>query len=95
MRRLRVIVRGEVQGVGYRSFARRCAVILGLGGWVRNNSDGTVEAELIGTPEPIEEMLARLREGPRWSRVDDLEITQAEDLPEAAPEKSSCEFGIR
>lgn len=95
MRRIRVLVRGEVQGVGYRAFTRRCAAILGLGGWVRNNLDGTVETELIGTYEALEEMTNRLREGPRWSRVDEVEITLTEDIPDNLQDSIPTDFQIR
>ena len=95
MRRIRLIVHGEVQGVGFRAFTRRCAVILCLQGWVRNRNDGTVEAELIGTAEALEKMLGHLREGPRWSQVDEIEITSAEDLGDAIPEALPGEFTIR
>ena len=92
-RRWRVLVRGDVQCVGYRAFTRRCASFLGLGGWVRNNPDGTVEAELVGPPERLAEMLDRLREGPRWSRVDGVDITREDEVPD--PDKVACDFYLR
>ncbi len=58
--------KGYVQGVGYRQFARRAALRLGLSGWVRNRADGTVEALISGPPDAVEAMLAELRRGPRW-----------------------------
>ena len=92
-RRWRVVVRGDVQGVGYRAFTRRCASHLGLGGWVRNNLDGTVEAELVGPQERLAEMLDRLREGPCWSRVDAVDITRDDEV--VAPDKTASDFYIR
>jgi acylphosphatase len=65
-------VRGRVQGVGYRFFAERAARELGVHGWVRNLPDGSVEAVAEGEDEAIVDFLARLREGPRGSRVESL-----------------------
>jgi acylphosphatase len=69
-----VIARGRVQGVGYRWFVRSHATALELRGWARNRRDGTVELEAIGPREKIAELLARLREGPPASEVEDLEV---------------------
>jgi acylphosphatase len=66
------IVRGRVQGVGYRFFAERAARDLGVHGWVRNLPDGSVEAVAEGEDEAIARFLARLREGPRGARVEAL-----------------------
>jgi acylphosphatase len=70
-----VIVSGRVQGVGYREFARRAAEKHGLAGFVRNRSDETVEARLVGHAAAIEATLAELRRGPPHGRVTSLEIT--------------------
>jgi acylphosphatase len=69
-----VIVSGRVQGVGYREFARRAAERWGVAGFVRNRSDGTVEARLVGEAAAIEAMLAELRRGPPHGHVSKLEI---------------------
>jgi len=66
----RYIVRGRVQGVGFRWFVEREARELGLVGWVRNNEDSTVELLAAGSPEQLAMLRARLKEGPRASRVD-------------------------
>jgi acylphosphatase len=66
------IVRGCVQGVGYRFFAERAARELGVRGWVRNLPDGSVEAVAEGDDDALTRFLARLREGPRGSRVESL-----------------------
>src|SRR5437667_12246889 len=69
----RYIVRGRVQGVGFRWFVEREAHILGISGWVRNNSDGSVEVLAQGTREQLMGLLPRLREGPGAARVEDVE----------------------
>lgn len=74
MRRVRVIVRGEVQGVGYRYTMRMVAQEAGAAGWVRNRRDGTVEAEVEGTPEQVDEMLAWMAAGPPGARVDGADV---------------------
>jgi acylphosphatase len=73
----RFVVRGRVQGVGFRWFVEREAHILGIAGWVRNNSDGSVEVLAQGTRDPLLSLRSRLREGPRAARVDDVEESEA------------------
>jgi acylphosphatase len=75
----RFVVRGRVQGVGFRWFVEREAHTLGIAGWVRNNSDGTVEVLAMGTRDQLSGLRSRLREGPRASRVDD--VAEAEAKP--------------
>lgn len=79
-RRVRLIVRGHVQGVGFRHFVWKRALELGLDGEVRNLSGGTVEVIASGAPEAIEILIVRLREGPLAARVSDIGI-EWEDLP--------------
>ena len=69
----RFIVRGRVQGVGFRWFVEREAHLLGISGWVRNNADATVEVLAMGTRDQLSGMRSRLQQGPRASRVDDVE----------------------
>src|SRR5213594_2905887 len=69
----RFVVRGRVQGVGFRWFVEREAHMLGISGWVRNNSDGSVEVLAMGTRDQLLGLRSRLRQGPRASRVDDVE----------------------
>ena len=76
----RFIVRGRVQGVGFRWFVEREAHILKIAGWVRNNSDGTVEVLAQGTRDQLSGLRSRLREGPRAARVDDVEESEAEPV---------------
>lgn len=77
MRRVHVIIRGQVQGVGYRYTARMIADEVGVSGWVRNRRDGTVEAELEGTSDQVDEMLAWMAEGPPGSQVEGADVTDA------------------
>jgi acylphosphatase len=68
--RLRAVVHGYVQGVGFRFFARREALALGLNGYTRNQSDGSVEVVVEGQRQLLETYLARLRRGPSEAEVD-------------------------
>ena len=76
----RFVVRGRVQGVGFRWFVEREAHILKIAGWVRNNSDSTVEVLAQGTRDQLSGLRSRLREGPRAARVDDVEESEAEPV---------------
>src|ERR1700720_985537 len=73
----RFVVRGRVQGVGFRWFVEREAHILGIAGWVRNNHDGSVEILAQGTRDQLSGLHSRLREGPRAARVDAVEVSDA------------------
>ncbi len=73
----RFVVRGRVQGVGFRWFVEREAHILGVAGWVRNNHDGSVEVLAQGTRDQLSGLHGRLREGPRAARVDAVDIADA------------------
>jgi acylphosphatase len=76
----RFIVRGRVQGVGFRWFVEHEAHILGIAGWVRNNPDGSVEVLAMGSRDQLSGLRSRLREGPRAARVDDVEELEAEPI---------------
>ncbi len=76
----RFLVRGRVQGVGFRWFVEREAHILQIAGWVRNNPDGSVEVLAMGTREQLAGLRSRLQEGPRAARVDDVEESEAEPV---------------
>ena len=65
----RWLVRGRVQGVGYRYFAQKVAAGLGLTGYARNLDDGRVEVYAVGLGEKLEEFAGRLHQGPRWADV--------------------------
>lgn len=77
----RYLVRGRVQGVGFRWFVEREAHILGIAGWVRNNPDSSVEVLAMGTREQLAGLRSRLREGPRAARVDHVEEFEAKVIP--------------
>ena len=77
----RYLVRGRVQGVGFRWYVEREARILGIAGWVRNNSDSSVEVLAMGTPEQLAGLRSRLQQGPRASRVDNVEESEAQAVP--------------
>jgi acylphosphatase len=73
----RFLVRGRVQGVGFRWFVEREAQMLGIAGWVRNNPDGSVEVLAQGTRDQLSGLHSRLREGPRAARVDSVDVSDA------------------
>lgn len=73
----RYVVRGRVQGVGFRWFVEREASTIGVIGWVRNNYDGSVEVLATGTREQLNQLRRKLQEGPRAARVDDLDESDA------------------
>jgi acylphosphatase len=74
----RVIVRGVVQGVGYRYAMIETAKALQLAGWVRNRHDGTVEAFAQGTTEAVTRLIDWARRGPPAARVSHVEVVEAE-----------------
>jgi acylphosphatase len=67
---LHFLIKGRVQGVGFRWFVQREAGELELRGWVRNTEDGDVEVVATGEPEDLAELRSCLHRGPRGSRVD-------------------------
>jgi acylphosphatase len=71
------LVRGRVQGVGYRYFAQREAVRLGLEGWVRNRDDGCVEVHAQGPLSALAEFAGALHRGPRFAEVRGVEEIEA------------------
>ena len=73
-------IHGRVQGVAFRWFTRQQAEELGIGGWVRNCSDGSVEVEAHGRPAALDRLKQRLSEGPPAARVERIDES---DLGEA------------
>jgi acylphosphatase len=74
----RVVVHGSVQGVFFRDTTRRKAESRGVAGWVRNCSDGSVEALFEGEPDAVEAMVAFAREGPRGAQVEGVDVSDAQ-----------------
>jgi len=73
------IIKGRVQGVGFRWFVHREAAEIGLRGWVRNTEDGHVEALAAGDEEQLLELHAALKQGSRGSRVDAVIVEERPD----------------
>ncbi|MGZ4411255.1 MAG: acylphosphatase [Gaiellaceae bacterium] len=73
---------GHVQGVGFRYETRKRARSLGVSGWVRNRSDGSVEAVFEGARERVESMLEWCRRGPGWARPEDVQVERQQPLGE-------------
>jgi|SRR5580698_8095954 acylphosphatase len=85
----RVLVGGSVRGVGYREFTRRAAMRLGVSGWVRNRSEGAVEALARGPPAAVEALIAEIRKGPRFATVNSVSVTVLDDTGEDGARSSS------
>ena len=77
----RYLVRGRVQGVGFRWFVESEARKIGVVGWVRNNSDSSVEVLATGSRNQLSNLSASLQQGPRAARVDDVEEFEAHPVP--------------
>jgi acylphosphatase len=75
--RVRAVASGRVQGVGFRAWAEDCAKELQLKGYVRNLTDGRVEAVFEGEKEVVAQMLQLMSQGPRLARV--IEVIAAEE----------------
>jgi acylphosphatase len=73
-----MIARGRVQGVGYRAACEDLAIELGLGGWVRNRADGSVEVMAYGPPERLEQFRIWMAEGPPAALVQELLVEPGE-----------------
>lgn len=76
--RRRVKVHGRVQGVFFRDSTRRHAMTVGVAGWVRNCSDGTVEAVFEGEEDAVRRMVDWIREGPGRAEVDRVDVDEEE-----------------
>jgi acylphosphatase len=73
----RVMIRGRVQGVGFRAWTEYEAMRRALDGWARNRRDGSVEAVFAGPPDAVADMIEACRRGPPMSRVDAVEMHDA------------------
>ena len=85
--RVRVVVRGRVQGVWFRDTCRERARAEGVGGFVRNRADGTVEAEFEGPAAAVDRMVAWCGDGPPRARVDGTAV-------EAVPTTGDTRFRV-
>ena len=88
-RRVRLRIRGRVQGVFYRDSTQREAQRMGLRGWVRNRSDGSVEAIAQGPPERVAALIDWCHEGPPLARVAEVNVI------EESVDTDELEFAVR
>lgn len=85
MTRQVLVVRGRVQGVGFRASCAAQARRLGLDGWVRNLADGSVQVLADGPAAAVEALISWCRHGPPLARVDDVAVLDVDDLHQPAP----------
>jgi acylphosphatase len=71
---VRITITGRVQGIGYRDWARATGQQLGLTGWVRNRTDGSVEALVVGDERAVGQMIDACRRGPALARVEEIDV---------------------
>lgn len=88
IRSVLVQVRGRVQGVGFRYSALNTAKSLGLKGWVRNESDGSVVTRFEGSESEVEKFIDWLRSGPSFSSVQDMNVSDLD------PDNSLTSFHV-
>jgi len=69
-----IYLSGRVQGVGFRAFTQRQASVLDIKGWVKNLTDGRVEAVIQGEKTKVKQMIQKLKSGPSYAQVDNIEI---------------------
>jgi acylphosphatase len=81
VKRVRVLITGRVQGVGFRFFTQREARRLGVHGWVRNLPSGAVEAQLEGEVAAVDALLEQVRRGPRHADVQSVAQRECEAEP--------------
>ncbi|MDR6523151.1 acylphosphatase [Variovorax paradoxus] len=91
-----LLIRGLVQGVGYRWSMVQAARRIGLRGWVRNRRDGSVEALAAGEASAVEELIRWARRGPQGARVDALDVGEpagaiaAQSLPDGFEQRETA-----
>ena len=76
---VRVLISGFVQGVGFRQFVKSNAQSLNINGWVKNISNGNVEAVFQGSEENIEHLIGICKKGPFLSEVENIEVEKLSD----------------
>lgn len=77
-----LVISGRVQGVGYRAFVKSGATKLNLNGWVRNLTNGNVEAVISGPEEILDKWIAHLWRGPLAAKVTDIQISECNETLE-------------
>ncbi len=82
-RAVRIRISGRVQGVWYRGWTVREATRLGLDGWVRNRSDGDVEAVFHGPVETVDDMIGKCWKGPQGARVETIDVVDVSEVPKS------------
>lgn len=82
MKRIHIVVTGRVQGVGFRYYCLEAAVRLGIGGYARNRSDGSVEIEAEGDEAALEEFAKTVARGPRAATVETVVREERESIGE-------------
>jgi acylphosphatase len=88
-----VVVRGRVQRVGYRAWTEHMALQRGLEGWVRNRSDGSVEAVFAGPASVVEAMIEACRRGPPGAQVEAIDARDG-DLGDVALRRRGEIFSV-
>lgn len=78
MKQLHLIIKGRVQGVGFRYFVQMIAMENQITGWVRNKADGTVECMAVASSETLRVFIEKVKKGNRFARVDHIEIKESE-----------------
>jgi acylphosphatase len=86
-----ILIKGRVQGVGFRYYTKLQADKIGLRGWVRNLEDGRVETVAVGDEISLDSFILRLKKGPARSKVDECNVEDLKTLPQDLGE----EFEIR
>jgi len=76
-----IFIAGKVQGVWFRDWTIQAANAIGVSGWVRNRADSSVEVYAVGEADQVERLIDRLREGSPASRVDSIDVQEAELHP--------------
>jgi acylphosphatase len=79
MSTVHLLIKGKVQGVFYRASAKEVADELQLTGWVKNTSEGDVEAMVTGSNEPLQQFISWCKQGPARAVVNDVQVTFKEE----------------
>ncbi len=79
MKQVHLIITGFVQGIGFRQFIKRKARKLGLKGWIRNRTDGSVEAVVVGEKKDLGTIIAICKKGPPLAKVSNVVVKWEEN----------------